>query len=113
MSAARPLSARRAHPVVVVLALLGLALPLLAALLAGGAGELPHETQARHAPTHELSSAALDRLERWLGGHLDVLLADLGPGRLSPPSRSGLVAAPSARGAQAALPAPGEREQRL
>jgi hypothetical protein len=66
---------RRAEVGVTLAVLLVLALPLLLAAFTLGTGGLPHDASLQAARAHDVSLAAMDRVDRFLHGDLNVSLA--------------------------------------
>lgn len=68
---------RRPLLAVAALAALVVAVPLLLAVLTLAPGGLPHECRLETASSHDVSLAALDRIDRFLQGALSVGLSPL------------------------------------
>ena len=101
------------HLGVIALTALILALPLLLGALALGTGGLPHEG-LHAANTHDVSAAALDRMERYLHGDLNVALAAPSPvGVVTTPDARGCGSPPAGHEPAAAFPAAATAELRL
>lgn len=66
---------RRPLLAVAALAALVVAVPLLLAVLTLAPGGLPHEGRLETASSHDVSLAALDRIDRYLQGALSVGLS--------------------------------------